>query len=87
MHTRTEAGAVTGILLRCCRSYGYQHDKRTIAAQVGDGLMGQIRRSRPELVLCDSETCRWNFEAQTGVRSIYPAQFYLEALQQIEIAA
>lgn len=74
----------------CCGvagTYGYQHHKRAIAAQVGDGLMEQVRRSRPELVLCDSETCRWNIEAQTGVRSIHPAQFYLEALRQEEIAA
>ena len=74
----------------CCGvagTYGYQKAKRAIATQVGDGLMTQIRRSRPELVLCDSETCRWNIEAQTGVRSIHPVQFYLEALGQAEIAA
>lgn len=73
----------------CCGvagTYGYQYAKRAIATQVGSGLMEQIRQSRPELVLCDSETCRWNIEAQTGVRSIHPVQFYLEAWQETEIS-
>jgi glycerol-3-phosphate dehydrogenase subunit C len=68
----------------CCGvagTYGYQKAKRHIAVDVGTGLMEQIKRSKPALVLCDSETCRWNIEAATGVPTQHPVQFLLECMK------
>lgn len=68
----------------CCGvagTYGYQKAKRHIAVDVGTSLMEQIQRSRPALVLCDSETCRWNIEAATGVPVQHPVEFLLECME------
>jgi glycerol-3-phosphate dehydrogenase subunit C len=67
----------------CCGvagTYGYDAAKRDIAVKVGRSLMDQIARSKPDLVLCDSETCRWNIEQACGVPCHHPIQLMAEAM-------
>ena len=61
----------------CCGvagTYGLKHEKYEIAMDVGAGLFAQIADARPQLAVCDSETCRWHIEQATGVRSVHPIE-------------
>jgi glycerol-3-phosphate dehydrogenase subunit C len=61
----------------CCGvagTYGLKHEKYEIAMDVGRGLFRQIENARPELAVCDSETCRWHIEKATGVRTVHPIE-------------
>jgi glycerol-3-phosphate dehydrogenase subunit C len=61
----------------CCGvagTYGLKHEKYGIAMDVGRRLFGQIADAKPELAVCDSETCRWHIEQATGVRSVHPIE-------------
>jgi glycerol-3-phosphate dehydrogenase subunit C len=61
----------------CCGvagTYGIKREKYEIAMKVGSGLFAQIQDARPDVAVCDSETCRWHIEAATGVRSVHPIE-------------
>jgi glycerol-3-phosphate dehydrogenase subunit C len=61
----------------CCGvagTYGLKREKYDIAMDVGAGLFGQIADARPDLAVCDSETCRWHIERATGVRTVHPIE-------------
>jgi glycerol-3-phosphate dehydrogenase subunit C len=67
----------------CCGiagTYGYDAAKRDIAVAVGRSLMDQIAHAKPDLVICDSETCRWNIERASGVPCRHPVQVLAEAM-------
>ncbi|MFT5112547.1 MAG: glycerol-3-phosphate dehydrogenase subunit C [Parasphingorhabdus sp.] len=68
----------------CCGiggTYGYDKKKYAIAMSVGKTLMDQVRQCEPDIIICDSETCRWNIAAQTGVECIHPVQLLERALK------
>jgi glycerol-3-phosphate dehydrogenase subunit C len=61
----------------CCGvagTYGLKKEKYAISMAVGATLFGQIERAAPDLAVCDSETCRWQIEKATGVRSVHPVE-------------
>jgi glycerol-3-phosphate dehydrogenase subunit C len=61
----------------CCGiggTYGLKADKYDIAMAVGESLFRQVQEGRPELVACDSETCRWQIQKATGVPSVHPVE-------------
>jgi glycerol-3-phosphate dehydrogenase subunit C len=61
----------------CCGvagTYGLKSEKFDIAVKVGAGLFGQIEDAKPELAVCDTETCRWHIEKITGVRTVHPIE-------------
>jgi glycerol-3-phosphate dehydrogenase subunit C len=67
----------------CCGiggTYGYDRDRHGIATAIGKTLVDQIDALEPDLVVCDSETCRWNIEAQTSVSSVHPVQLLMRAI-------
>ena len=67
----------------CCGvagTYGYDTGKRKIAESVGSALVEQVRAAKPDIVVCDSETCRWNIAAATGVECVHPVAILAEAL-------
>ncbi len=67
----------------CCGiggTYGYDTDKFEIAVSVGKTLVDQAKRFKPDVIVCDSETCRWNIEAHTSIECIHPVQFLMRAL-------
>ena len=61
----------------CCGvagTYGLKQEKYEIAMDVGARLFGQIADARPDLAVCDSETCRWHIEKATGVQTVHPIE-------------
>jgi glycerol-3-phosphate dehydrogenase subunit C len=61
----------------CCGiagTYGLKREKYDIAMKVGAGLFAQIADAAPERAVCDSETCRWQIEHATGVRTVHPVE-------------
>jgi glycerol-3-phosphate dehydrogenase subunit C len=69
----------------CCGvagTYGYSTAKRDIAMAVGRSLMDQIAAANPDLVICDSETCRWNIEQASGIPCRHPVEVLAEAMER-----
>lgn len=67
----------------CCGiggTYGYDRDKHDIARAVGQTLSDQVALEKPDIILCDSETCRWNITAMTGLPCLHPIELIAAAL-------
>ena len=61
----------------CCGiagTYGYKKEKYEIAMAVGQPLFDFIQQVGGPLVVCDSETCRWQITHGTGVPAIHPVE-------------
>lgn len=61
----------------CCGiggTYGYDEKKHDISMEIAKPLNEQVRDSKPDLIACDSETCRWHLEAMTGVQTVHPIE-------------
>ncbi len=59
----------------CCGiagTYGLKKEKYEIAQAVGRPLFEMVKATNPELALCDTETCRWQIEQSSGVRTEHP---------------
>ncbi len=66
----------------CCGiagTYGFKLEKYDIAMQVGEPLFEFVRQSQAPLVVCDSETCRWQITHGSGVPSIHPVELLAAA--------
>ncbi|MHB1525823.1 MAG: anaerobic glycerol-3-phosphate dehydrogenase subunit C [Candidatus Dormibacteria bacterium] len=61
----------------CCGiagTYGTKREKYEISMRVGEPLFADIRDASPDLVTCDSETCRWQIAKATGVTAAHPLE-------------
>jgi glycerol-3-phosphate dehydrogenase subunit C len=61
----------------CCGvagTYGYKSEKYEIAQEVGSPLFDFIQELGEPLVICDSETCRWQITHATGLPTIHPIE-------------
>jgi glycerol-3-phosphate dehydrogenase subunit C len=61
----------------CCGmagTYGTKVEKYHIAMDVGNGLWEQARTTKPDFIVCDSETCRWHIAKATGLPVYHPVQ-------------
>jgi glycerol-3-phosphate dehydrogenase subunit C len=63
----------------CCGiagTYGYKKEKYEIAMNVGKPLFDFISRNvgGSPLVVCDSETCRWQITHATGKPAFHPVE-------------
>ncbi len=61
----------------CCGiagTYGYKKEKYDIAMKVGTRLFEFIHQVEAPLVICDSETCRWQITHGTGLPAVHPAE-------------
>ncbi len=59
----------------CCGiagTYGLKKEKYEIAQAVGKSLFDMVAETNQGLVACDTETCRWQIEKSTGVRTVHP---------------
>jgi glycerol-3-phosphate dehydrogenase subunit C len=66
----------------CCGiagTYGYKAEKRAIAEAVGWPLADQVYQARADLVICDTETCRWQITSLTGARTVHPVEIVAAA--------
>lgn len=67
----------------CCGiggTYGYDVKKSATSKAIGRTLTEQAERVKPDVIVCDSETCRWNIEKNTGIETIHPVQFLMQAI-------
>jgi glycerol-3-phosphate dehydrogenase subunit C len=61
----------------CCGiagTYGVKKEKYDVAMAVGDRLFRSVRAANPDVVACDSETCRWQITHGTSVPSVHPVE-------------
>jgi len=66
----------------CCGiagTYGNKREKYGIAMRVGQPLFDDIKDASPDLITCDSETCRWQIVAATGVATVHPLEVLYRA--------
>lgn len=68
----------------CCGiagTYGYKSEKYNIAMEIGQPLFQFISRemTNSPVVVCDSETCRWQITHATGRPSVHPAEILAKA--------
>src|SRR5947209_3298601 len=67
---------------RCCGiagTYGLKKEKYQIAMDAGADLFGQVEASGARIVVCDSETCRWQIEHGTHRPSVHPVELLHQA--------
>jgi glycerol-3-phosphate dehydrogenase subunit C len=61
----------------CCGiagTYGYKTEKFSIAQKIGSSLFAVVKESSAPFVICDSETCRWQIQANTGLPAFHPIE-------------
>jgi glycerol-3-phosphate dehydrogenase subunit C len=61
----------------CCGiagTYGYRKDRYCISNAIAGSLSEQITAVRPDIIACDSETCRWHLQALTGITAVHPVR-------------
>lgn len=61
----------------CCGiagTYGYKAEKRAIAEAVGRPIVEQVSAAGATLVVCDTETCRWQITSLTGAKTVHPVE-------------
>jgi len=63
----------------CCGiagTYGYKKEKYDIAMEVGQSLFQFILQDMADspIVVCDSETCRWQITHATGIPAVHPVE-------------
>ena len=61
----------------CCGvagTYGLKQEKYDISMKVGAPLFRQIAETAPAQAVCDSETCRWQIQGATGVKTVHPVE-------------
>lgn len=66
----------------CCGvagTYGYKSEKYQIAMDVGRPLFDFVAEVDGPLVVCDSETCRWQISQATGKPAIHPIELLAAA--------
>jgi glycerol-3-phosphate dehydrogenase subunit C len=66
----------------CCGiagTYGLKKEKYDIAMRVGAPLFEKVKATGASSAACDSETCRWQIQAATGVRTRHPVEILLDA--------
>ncbi|MGH2930151.1 MAG: heterodisulfide reductase-related iron-sulfur binding cluster, partial [Solirubrobacteraceae bacterium] len=63
--------------VECCGiagTYGLKKEKYAIAQRVGAPIKERAEEHRADLVVCDSETCRWQIEQRTGLPARHPVE-------------
>ncbi len=61
----------------CCGvagTYGMKSERYQVARAVGESLFQQAREMQVDMVVTNSETCRWWIEAHSGVQNVHPIQ-------------
>ncbi|MGH2628716.1 MAG: anaerobic glycerol-3-phosphate dehydrogenase subunit C [Anaerolineales bacterium] len=67
----------------CCGvagTYGLKAEQFEVAREVGAPLFRQIRRIEPDLIITDSEACRWWTSGLAGVPAVHPVLVLATAL-------
>jgi glycerol-3-phosphate dehydrogenase subunit C len=73
----------------CCGAagtYGLKAERWQIAQDVGEPLFAKVRDSGATRAACDSETCRWQIQASTGVPTVHPITILAESYRRADAA-
>jgi glycerol-3-phosphate dehydrogenase subunit C len=71
----------------CCGAagtYGLKAERWQIAQDVGAPLFAKFRASGAARGACDSETCRWQIEQSSGVRTVHPITILAESYRRAD---
>jgi glycerol-3-phosphate dehydrogenase subunit C len=74
----------------CCGiagTYGMKKEKYDIGMAVGGPLFEKVRASGASEAACDSETCRWQIEKGSGVRTRHPVEILFDAYKAGDVEA
>jgi glycerol-3-phosphate dehydrogenase subunit C len=66
----------------CCGvagTYALKADKFQIAVDVGRPLFEEVVAAQADIVVCDSETCRWWLAQHTGLPAVHPVEILAAA--------
>ena len=73
----------------CCGAagtYGLKVERWQIAQDIGAPLFDKVRASGAARAACDSETCRWQIEQSSGVRTVHPITILAESYRRADAA-
>jgi glycerol-3-phosphate dehydrogenase subunit C len=74
----------------CCGiagTYGFKKENYERSQQIGQALFDQIGEVKPDYVICECETCKWQIEMSTGFEVRNPISVLAEALDLEATAA
>ncbi|MBR1576504.1 MAG: anaerobic glycerol-3-phosphate dehydrogenase subunit C [Bacteroidales bacterium] len=74
----------------CCGiagTYGFKKENYERSQRIGQPLFDNIAQVRPDFVVCECETCKWQIEMSTGVEVRNPISVLAEALDLEATAA
>ncbi|MNJ45962.1 Anaerobic glycerol-3-phosphate dehydrogenase subunit C [compost metagenome] len=74
---------VTVLDSQCCGiagTYGFKSENYETSQTIGEGLFDQINRLKPDLVITDCETCKWQIEMSTSFLCEHPIHLLAQAL-------
>jgi glycerol-3-phosphate dehydrogenase subunit C len=88
IHTIEVLRRIPGLKLRllnseCCGiagTYGFKSEFHGIAQEVGSDLFRRIAAVKPDLVVTDCETCKWQIEMNTPYEVVHPVTLLDRAL-------
>jgi len=67
----------------CCGisgTYGFKEENYAISQAIGQNLFDQINDLKPDLVVTDCETCKWQIEFNTVYQVVHPITLLAEAM-------
>jgi len=67
----------------CCGiggTFGYSKKNNNISNDISKTLLNQVVLENPDIVICDSETCRWHIEKLSNVKTLHPVDVLTKSL-------
>ena len=67
----------------CCGiagTYGFKKEKYDVSQSIGEPLFRQIEEIRPDYVVSECETCKWQIEMSTAFKVKNPVSILAEAV-------
>ena len=68
----------------CCGisgTFGFKKENYKYSQKIGEKLFKDIEEAKPDIVVTDCETCKWQIEMSTGVSVLNPIEILSEALE------
>ena len=68
----------------CCGisgTFGFKKENYKYSQKIGEKLFKDIEEAKPDIVVTDCETCKWQIEMSTGVSVLNPIEIFSEALE------
>ncbi|MFT6928076.1 MAG: glycerol-3-phosphate dehydrogenase subunit C [Psychromonas sp.] len=67
----------------CCGSagtYGFKKENYGVSMKIGSNLFEQIKNSNADFAITDCETCKWQIEENTDLKTIHPVSLFAQCL-------